>query len=330
MAQPSNLFSTYDVGFFPNATGNHHEDLSDVQIILGSTQCPAFATFRKGRAKDVVVSWTVDALPSTATAGSVEGKTFSGEALAAPTRLINTTQIFDFGVVVSDRERDANPAGPFRDQYDKQIMKAFKAITRNCESSIFRIATASADTTNASASGDETTAPAMGGIDNFNIVFSAASASGILTADVTRLSTSMFNSGVEPDSIWFAPAHKIQFFNQVISSAGGNGFVNVRNIAAMDNRFQANVEIMETPLGQVYAIVVDRFIPTATGSGVAATKAGYYIMDRSMAELCFYRQPQHKQMGKRGDYTEGLVLMELTVKLDHPSAFGKVTGVTAI
>ena len=104
--------------------------------------------------------------------------------------------------------------------------------------------------------------------------------------------------------------------------------VNLRNIAATDNRFQANIEVMETPLGQLYAIITDRFIPTSSAS--ATTRAGYHIMDRSMAALAFYRPPQHKPMGKAGDYTEGLVLMELTLRLDHPSAFGMVTGITAI
>jgi len=319
MAVPANLFSTFDLGFFPNATGNHHEDLIDVQVILGSTQCPAFSTFKKGRAKDVVHSWTVDALAATSTAGTPEGQTFSAAALVAPVRLINGTQIFSKGVLVSDRERSSNPAGQYRDQYDKQIMLAFKEMTRNCESRIFGTGAT------AYATGEEATAaPTMASIPGFGITFSGASASGVFTADIMKLSMSMFNNGVEPDSIWFAPAHKRDFFDAVVSAGSS---LNVRNIAATDNRFQANVEIMETPFGQVYAIIVDRFIPTSSLS--ASTRAGYYIMDRSMAELPFFRPPQHKEMGKDGDHTRGLVLMELTLRLDHPSAFGMVTGITS-
>lgn len=322
MAQPSGLISTFDVGFFPNATGTHHEDLIDVQIILGSTQCPAFSTFRKDRARDVVHSWSIDALPAASTAAQVEGIDFSGTAFATPTRLMNGTQIFDRHVVVSDREREANPAGQFRDFYQKHVMMAFKAITRNAEARIFSTGAT------ASATGDETTAPAMASIAGFSLVtFSAASASGVLTADILRLSQVMFDAGVEPDSIWFATPHKRDFFNQVASSANGGTNINVRNIAAMDNRFQANVEVMETPFGQLYAIITDRFIPTSSAS--ATTRAGYYIMDRSMMALPFYRPPQHKEMGKGGDHTRGIVLMELTLRLDHPSAVGTVTGITS-
>ena len=319
MAVPANLYSTFDIGPFGSDT--HHEDLIDIQVILGSTQTPAFATFRKDRAKDIVHSWTVDALAATSTAGTPEGQTFSADALNNPVRLMNGTHIFSKGVRVSDREREANPAGQFRDVYEKQVMMAFKEITRNAEARIF--ATAST----ASASGLEaTSAPLMAGIPGFGITFSGASALGVFTADVVRLSQTMFDNGVEPDSIWFATPHKRDFFNAVVVSGGG--YINVRNIAATDNRFQANVEVMETPFGQLYAIITDRWIPTSSAS--ATTRAGYYIMDRSMAALPFYRPPQHKPMGKAGDYTEGLILMELTLRLDHPSAFGSVTGITSI
>ena len=319
MAVPTNLFSTFDVGFFPNATGTHHEDLLDVQVILGSTQAPAFATFRKDRAKDVVHSWTVDALAATATAGALEGDDFAATALAVPTRLLNGTQIFAKSIVVSDREREANPAGQFRDMYEKQVMMAFKEITRNAEARIF------ATGSTASATGSEAAAPTMAGIPGFGITFSGASASSVATSDIIRLSQSMFDNGVEPDSIWFSTPHKRDFFFAI---TGGGNNINVRNIAATDNRFQANVEIMETPFGQIYAVITDRFIPSSSAS--ATTRAGYYIMDRSMASLPFYRPPQHKPMGKGGDHTRGLILMELTLRLDHPSAFGSVTGITSI
>jgi len=317
---PANLFSTFDVG--PFSASAHHEDLIDVQVILGSTQTPAFASFRKDRARDVIHSWTVDALAATATAGTPEAQTFTAQALSPPVRLTNGTQIFDWGVRVSDRERDANPAGPFRDMYEKQIMMAFKVVTRNCEARIFSTGST------ASASGAElTAAPVMASIAGFGLTVSGASASGIFTADIIRLSQTMFDNGIEPDSIWFATPHKVHFFNAVVSTTA-TVQVNLRNIAATDNRFQANIEVMETPLGQLYAIITDRFIPTSSAS--ATTRAGYHIMDRSMAALAFYRPPQHKPMGKAGDYTEGLVLMELTLRLDHPSAFGMVTGITAI
>ena len=324
MAVGTNLFSTYDIGSFGygaggSATAINHEDFIDVQVILGATQTPAFSSFRKDRMRDVVQSWSVDTLAATSTAGTQEGQTFSAEALVNAVRLMNVSQLFSKGVRVSDREREINPAGGFRDILDKEVMKAFKENARNTEARIFATGAVG------SATGDEaTTSGRMASLSGLGIRASGASASGVFLNDIYRLSQDLFEQGIEPDSIWFAPAHKRDFFHAV---TGSTTSVNVRNIAAIDNRFQANVEVMESPFGQLFAIITDRFIPTSNVS--ATTRAGYYIADRSLAALPFLRPPQMKEMGKAGDYTDVLILHECSLRLDHPTGWGTVSGLTA-
>ena len=306
------LLTTFGVGFWPNATGVHHEDLVDVVTILDSFQTPMFSSAPKIRAKDVVHSWTVDTLAATSTAGVAEGIDFSGDTLTSPTRLVNGTQIFSRHVIVSDRERDANPAG-IRDMYEHQVMKEFKVCARNCESRFWAI-NSTASATGAAA----TTAPLMAGFNGFAITTNGSASGIVLTADIVKLAQTMFQNGAEPDSLWFAPDSKRQFVNATISSGSGN----VRNIAATDQRIVANVDVFETPFNQLFAVITDRFIPmSATASG------SYYIGDRSMAKVAFFRPPQHKPMGKSGDHTRGIILFEATLQLDHPSAWGAVTGV---
>lgn len=308
------LLSTFDIGFFPNATGTHHEDLVDIVTILDSFQTPFFSSAPKIRARDVVHSWVVDTLAGTATAGFAEGIDFAADSITAPQRLMNGTQIFTKHVMVSDRERDSNPAG-IRDMYEHQTMKAFKEIARNFESRVF------AATSFSSATGAEaTTAPLMSPMRGFSIITAASASGGVTTGDIVSLSESLFNAGAEPDSIWFAPASKRQFVNATISSGSGN----VRNIAATDQRLVANIDVFETPFNQLYAVIADRFIPISTASNIGA----YYIGDRSMAKVAFFRPPQHKPMGKSGDHTRGIVLMEATLHLDHPSSWAAMTGVT--
>jgi hypothetical protein len=314
---PTNPYTTFDAGFFPSSTGVHHEDLVDVVTILDSFQTPMFSSAPKIRAKDVVHSWTVDTLAATATAGVPEGLDFSGDALTGPARLINGTQIFRRDVLVSDRERDANPAG-IRDMYEHQVMKEFKVIARNCEARIWASAT-SVYITGAESSA-ATNAPQMQPVRAFAIITGVSASGGVTTADIVGLSQSLFEAGAEPDSIWFAPASKRQFVNATVSSGSGN----VRNIAATDQRLVANIDVFETPFNQLYAVITDRFIPISTASNVGA----YYIGDRSMAKVAFFRPPQHKPMGKSGDHTRGIVLFEATLQLDHPSAWGAYTGVT--
>jgi len=315
---PTNLVSTFDVGTLFGATTNvHHEDLVDVVTILDSFQTPMFSSSPKTRAKDAVHSWTVDTLPATATAGVVEGVDFSGDSLTVPSRLLNVTQIFSKHVLVSDRERASNPAG-ITDMYQHQVMKMFKAIARDCEARYWTVPTVTAST----ASGAEaaTNAPLMAGFRGFGITTSSSASGGVTTADICTLSQTLFENGAEPDSIWFAPASKRQFVNATVSSGSGN----VRNIAATDQRLVANIDVFETPFNQLYAVITDRFIPISTSSAVGA----YYIGDRSMARTAFFRAPQHKPMGKGGDHTRGIVLMELTLELLHPSSWAAMTGVT--
>jgi hypothetical protein len=310
----SGVFSTFDAGFWPSGTGVHHEDLADVVTILDSFQTPMFSSSPKKRATDVVHSWTIDTLAATATAGVIEAADFGGDTLTGPTRLVNGTQIFSRHVGVSDRERASNPAG-IADMYEHQVMKEFKVIARNCEARLWAISSTG------SATGAEAgTAPLMAGFRGFGITTSSSASGGVTTADIVTLSQTLFENGAEPDSIWFAPASKRQFVNATVSSGSGN----VRNIAATDQRLVANIDVFETPFNQLYAVITDRFIPISTNSASGA----YYIGDRSMAKIAFFRPPQHKAMGKGGDHTRGIVLMECTLELAHPSSWAAMTGVT--
>jgi hypothetical protein len=309
MAQPTGLVSTIGVGFWPSGTAPTHEDLVDIVTILDSFQTPFFSSAPKVRAKDVVHSWTVDTLQATASAGAIDGDDYGfATASSAPTRQVNGTQIFRRDTGVSDRERASNPAG-IRDMYEHQVMKKFKEIARDFEARI-----------SASATGDNTTASRMRGIAGFPITTIGSASGGVTTADIVSLSETMFNNGAEPDSVWFAPASKRQFVNATITSGSGN----IRNIAATDQRLVANIDVFETPFNQLYAVITDRFIPISTNSASGA----YYIGDRSMAKVAMFRPPQHKPMGKSGDNTRGIVLMEATLQLDHPSSWGSVSGVT--
>jgi hypothetical protein len=306
----------YDVGFWPATGAPTHEDLVDIVTILDSFQTPFFSSAPKNRARDVVHSWTVDTLAATATAGEGEMSAFAADTLTAPTRLFNMTQIFRRDVEVSDRERASNVAG-IRDMYEHQIMKEFKVIARNCERRIFDSHIAS---TGSASGANGANASLMAGLRGFSIITASSASGGVTTADIVTLSESLFNAGAEPDSIWFAPASKRQFVNATVSSGSGN----VRNIAATDQKLVANIDVFETPFNQLYAVITDRFIPISTNSASGA----YYIGDRSMAKISFFRPPQHKPMGKVGDGTRGLVLMECTLQLDHPSSWAAMTGVT--
>lgn len=308
------LFSAFDAGFFNNATGWNREDYVPIVTILDSFQTPWFSSAPKLRARDVVHSWSVDTLAATSTAGIPDGVDFSADNITAAVRLTNVTQVFGKHVMVSDRERACNPNG-IADMFEHQIQKGFKEAARNAEARFFAV-----NSTGSATGAEATTAPLMAGINGFAIITSSSASGGVATADIVTLSQTLFEAGAEPDSIWFAPASKRQFVNATVSSGSGN----TRNIAATDQRLVANVDIFESPFNQLFAVITDRFIPCTTSSAVGR----YFIGDRSMAKCAFLRPPQLKPMGKGGDHTRGIVLMELTLQLDHPSSWAAMSGVT--
>jgi hypothetical protein len=315
------LNSTFTVGgWYGTVPGVAHESLADVCTILDSFQTPFFSSAPKIKVSDVVFSWSVDTLMSPSTTSQLEASAFVVSANTDPARLTNVCQVFRDDIEVTDRARTINPAG-IRDFYDHQVMKGFKFLSRSYESWVFQKYATAAATTSATATGNATTAPTASNFRGFSIILSAVNTttSAVATADIIALSESLFNAGAEPDSMWFAPANKRQFV-AVLSANSGN----TRNIAAIDKQMIQNVDVYESPFNQLYAVITDRFIPTAT---VSSSGAGYYIGDRAMAKVAFFRPPQHKPLGKVSDTTRGIVLMDCSLMLDHPSAWGAVTGV---
>jgi hypothetical protein len=307
-------------GWYSTVKGVAHESLGDVCTILDSFQTPFFSSAPKIKATDVVHSWTIDTLMGAVTASPLETAAFAVTANTDPTRLTNVCQVFRNDIEVSDRSRENNPAG-IRDMYDHQVMKGFKQIARSYETWAFQKYTTAGAVTSATATGDATNAATGSNFRGFALVYSGAAGTCVTLTEIINLSQSLFDAGAEPDSMWFAPAFKKAF----VAVTSGTS-VNTRNIAASDRALIQNVDVYESPFNQLYAVITDRFIPTAT---VSSSGAGYYIGDRAMAKVAFFRPPQHKPMGKVTDTTRGIVLMDCTLQLDHPSAWGMVTGVTA-
>jgi hypothetical protein len=270
----------------------------------------------------MVHSWPVDRLAAPDYAGSPDGADFEGDLAITPTRMMNATQIFRKDVVVSDRERESNPAG-IRDMYDHQVMKRFKEIARNFEYSVWRHA-ATGSATSIAGVGTTAAAPYMAGFGGFATVLATncSGSSAMNLTDFYSLAGGMFNAGAEPDSVWMPPPAKLQFYNLV----SGAGAINMRNIAATDMRLIANVDVFESPFGQLFAIITDRFMPWATASSL--NRPTVWLGDRSLGKVAFFRPPQHKQMGKSGDNTRGIVLMEATLEVTHPTAWGGLGPMT--
>lgn len=324
MAIGTGFWTTYDLGASSVAGSAIREDLLDLITNIDPWDTPFFSSAPKVQARSVLHEWLVDSLSATSTAGAIEGEDFSAATNVARTRLSNQTQIFRKDIAVSDTARAVNPAG-VRDEYEYQVMKGLREIARNIESTIWRVAGASAT------GGEGSTARAMAGFRGFitatgttgNVsAYGSAGGSVSSTGNIIALHQVVYQLGGDPDTLYLSPAMKKKFVDGITST----NTVNIRNIAASDKRLTANVDIFESSFG-LLAVVPDRFIPqtsaTATGSAASA-----FLIERSKARLAMLRPLRHVPIGKGGDSTRGILVTELTLEMLHPSAHGVLFQVT--
>ena len=310
---PANLLSTYDLGF--GAGSSNREDLADIVTIISPTEVPFFTSAPKTVAKLRTHEWLYDALAAASTAGAPEGADFSGVAITARTRITNITQIFRKDIVVSDTQQEVDPAG-VRNEYEFQVMKGMKELSRNVEATIFKAATGGITGTEATAA-----IAAMRGLRGFSATAATGETGKITTAALMGLHQLQYSAGADPDSLWVSPGVK----NDLASIVLADGNANHRIIAAADHKAISNIEVFETPFG-VLPVITDRFIPQSTAS---ADGGAYFLLERSKLRLAMLRPFKHVPLPKNGDATRGFLRGELTLEVLHPSCVGVATGVTA-
>lgn len=307
----ANMGFTYDWGFSGGSA--NREDLLDVITTIDPWDTPFYSSAPKVNAMHTTHEWLVDAYAATATGGALEGGAFSADASLGRTRLTNWTQIFRREVSVADTQRAVNPAG-IRDEYEYQVMKRTREIARNIESRIFTIGA----TTATGGSGTIRIMKTLSDFGLFSATFSAALGSANFSA-ILNLHEQIYTAGGNPDALYLSPGVKADFTQTMFAS----GSATARQITLTQNerRIIQNIDVFESDFG-LLAIIPDRFVPqfsaTAQGNG------GIFMLERSKAKIATLRPVKHTPMGKVGDDTRGMVVGELTLQVDHPSAHGYV------
>lgn len=105
MAQPANLFDTYD------AVGNR-EELSDVIYNISPTETPFVSSIKKGKASETYFEWQTEALAAADdTNAHIDGDDTTTAASVATTRVGNRTQIMKKSFNISGTQEAVNSAG---------------------------------------------------------------------------------------------------------------------------------------------------------------------------------------------------------------------------
>ena len=311
MAQPSETFDTYD-------SIGEREDLSDVIYNISPTDTPFLSSAAKTQATAVLHEWQTDSLASAVTNNAViEGNEATADAVAATTRLSNSSQILDKVITITGTQEAVDKAGR-ASEIAYQVAKKAKELKRDLESSL--------TSNNAEVTGSASAARVLGGLGSWvatNDVFGAGGASGSLgntartngtqraftEAQLKSVIKSVWNEGGNPQIIMVGPFNK-----QKLSGFTGNS---TRFDAGADATLYTSVDVYASDFGQT------QVIPNRFSRDREAT-----VLDMDMWGVAFLRDFSMHELAKTGDTEKRQLLVECTLESRNEAASGMIADLT--
>jgi len=311
MAQPSETFDTYD-------SIGEREDLSDVIYNISPTDTPFLSSAAKTQATAVLHEWQTDSLASAVTNNAViEGDEATADAVAATTRLSNSSQILDKVVTITGTQEAVDKAGR-ASEIAYQVAKKAKELKRDLESSL--------TSNNAEVTGGSGTARQLGGLGSWvatNDVFGSGGASGGLgntartngtqraftEAQLKSVIKSVWNAGGNPQIIMVGPFNK-----QKLSGFTGNS---TRFDAGADATLYTSVDVYASDFGQTQ-VIPNRF----------SRDREAWVLDMDFWGVAFLRDFTMHELAKTGDTEKRQLLVECTLESRNEAASGMIADLT--
>jgi hypothetical protein len=151
MAQPTNLFDTYD-------SVGRREDLQDLIYNISPTDTQFLSSASKGKAKAIFHEWQTDTLETAATNRAVDGDEATADSRTATVRLGNYCQISRKVVGVSGTVEAVDKAGR-KSEMAYHMAKSAKELKRDMEVSL--------TTNQASSAGGSSTARSLASVESW-------------------------------------------------------------------------------------------------------------------------------------------------------------------
>ena len=313
MAQPTNLYDTYD-------TTGIREDLVDVIYNVSPEDTPILSAIPRTTAKSTKHEWQLDSLATPATNAVIEGDDATIDAMTATTRAFNYCQISDKVVALSGTQSAVDAAGR-ADEMAYQIAKKSKELKKDMEFDLIE--------PNVQAAGSATAARELGSIPTWLKTNGDAGTSGTLsTGSGTDLPGSgtdralteailktvikeVYTSGGDMDMLVCPPSVK-----QVISGFNAN---TTRFGPAGDKTEYAAIDIYSSDFGDL-RIVPNRVMATTDAKDV-------FILQRDMLATAYLRDFQIQDLAKTGDSEKKQLLCEYTLEVRNEAAHGIILDI---
>jgi hypothetical protein len=307
------------------STTGIREDLSDIIYNISPTDTPFLSSIGKTKATNTSYQWQTDSLSAVAANAKVEGASISYPTLTSTTKLTNYTQISSKACQVSGTDDAVNLAGR-NSEIAYQVAKAAKELKRDMENALLSNV--------AAATGDATTARALGGVVTWmtsNVsagTGGSGAGSGAIRTDGTQRAftetllratlKTTWDSGGNPDTIMLNGFNK-----QKLSFFTGGA---TRFDKAEDRRLMTSIDVYESDFGTM-KVVPNRWIRKANST---AAKRGQdvLLLEMDMWAVPFLRDFKLEDPARTADADQRFLVVEYTLESKNQAASGLVTDVT--
>ena len=314
MAQPTNLYDTYD-------TTGIREDLVDVIYNISPEDTPILSAIPRAIAKQTKHEWQTDALAAAASNAVIEGDDATIDALSATARESNFTQIMDKAIAVSGTQSSVDAAGR-ADEMAYQIAKKSKELKKDMELALSSATLAAVGT----ASGART----FGGLQCWIESNGSAGTNGTLStgngtdapgAGTNRALTEailkttieeVYTSGGDLDVLVVPPKVK-QTISGFIGSTSTPRFSN-----SGDRTFDAAIDVYASDFGSL------QIVPNRIMAGLETC----FLLQTDMAAAAYLRDFQVNDLAKTGDSEKKQLLVEFTLEVRNEKAHGIILDIT--
>jgi hypothetical protein len=307
------------------AVGNR-EELDNFVSMITPTDTPIYTMAGKEKAESKHPEWEYEDLDAPGDNAQPEGNEYDFDAVTAPTRVGNYTQIFTKTFLFSGTQQAVDNAGP-AEKRAHELMKKGKALRKDIEFSIV-----------SNVASTNTDPRRSGGLPTWlttNVSRDAGGANGGFSSGVTTVETtgtlrawtkaqtdtvlqSIYNQGGDVTTVVVSPYNKGVFAT----------FMSDSNVASFryaagkgTNTIIGTADIYEGPLGTV------KVVPNRVMAGSASIARRVYAMDPSMVKWKSLRPIQEDQVAKTGDAEKGVLIAEGTLKVVNEKGIGVIADV---
>lgn len=308
----------------------NREELSDVVNRITPEDTPIYSMIGKGTCDSTHPEWIIDSLRAPGANVQTEGDEYIFNAIQAPQRVGNYTQIFRDSFIISNTQERVSEAGDVL-KVREQKLKVGIALRKDVEFSIVSNVGSVGGATRVSAGLPAwVTTNASRGATGANGGFNTGTG---LVAPATNGTQRAFTKALLDNALaaaYSAGANVRELVTAPYVKSVFVSFMSDANVAPFrasvsrngDNVMVATADIYRGPYGEA-AIVPNRVM-----SQSAATARNAFLLDRDMVEWLWLRRIQEDRgIAKTGDADKRVLIGEGTLKVRNEAGIGVIADI---